>query len=121
MLGQRLQEEHSLTVFPFPQNPFRYNEPTRLLERLLTEVHIVNGKPVRALAHDGDEVLAWMMTNLVTRKNAKDEWMPDKGSSPQKIDLAVAVIMALSECVFSGETGNKTVYERENRGFIEIG
>lgn len=121
MLGQRLQEEHSLTVYPFPQNPLRYNEPTRLLERLLTEVHMVNGQTVRALAHDGDEVLEWMMTNLIVKKNARDQWMPDKGSSQQKVDLAVAVIMALSECVFSEDAGSKTVYEREKRGFIEIG
>lgn len=104
-MGQRLQETHGFTVFPFPQNAFRYNEPTRKLERLLTEVHEVDGKPVRALAHDGDPVLGWMMTNLVVRKNAKDEWMPDKGSSPQKIDIAVAVLMALSECLFKGDNG----------------
>lgn len=98
--GQRLKEVHGLTVFPFSQNAFRYNAPTRLLKSLLTQVHLVDGKPVRALCHDGDPVLAWMMTNLIVVKNAKDEWMPDKGASPQKIDLCVATIMALSECVF---------------------
>lgn len=101
MLGHRLQEVHGLTVFPFTQSAYHYNNVTRLLERLLTEVHMVNGKEVRALCHDGDPVLAWMMTNLIVRKNAKDEWMPDKGASPQKIDLAVAVLMAISECLYS--------------------
>lgn len=102
--GQRLQEVHGLVSFPFSQNAFRYNEPTRTLERLLTERHIVDGQEVRALCHDGDPVLAWMMTNLIIRKNAKDEWMPDKGSSPQKIDIAVAVLMAIAECLFSAGT-----------------
>lgn len=111
MLGQRLQEVHGLKVFPFSQNPFRYNAPTRHLERLLTEVHIVNGNEVRALCHDGDPVLAWMMTNLIVRKNAKDEWMPDKGSSQQKIDIAVSVLMALSECCYSGEGSSVSIYE----------
>lgn len=106
-MGQRLQESHGLTIFPFPQNAFRYNEPTRKLERLLMEVHEVDGKPVRAIAHDGDPVLAWMMTNLVVRVNSRDEWMPDKGSSPQKIDIAVAVLMALSECLFKGDVSNQ--------------
>ncbi len=112
MLGQRLQETHGLNVFPFTQSAYHYNSVTRLLPRLLTEVHIVDGKPVRALGHDGCPVLAWMMTNLVVRKNAKDEWMPDKGSSPQKIDLAVALLMALSECLFSDAIeGTSDYYE----------
>lgn len=103
MFGQRLQEVHGLTVFPFTQSAYHYNSVTRKLAALLTEVHIVNGQPVRALGHDGDPVLAWMMTNLIVRKNAKDEWMPDKGSSPQKIDIAVAVLMAMSECLYKGD------------------
>lgn len=118
VLGQRLQETHGRQVFPFSQNPFRYNEPTRTLERLLTEVHEVDGKPVRALCHDGDPVLAWMMTNLVVRKNAKDEWMPDKGSSPQKIDIAVAVLMALSECMYSAKNPLPTYYETHEVEFV---
>jgi phage terminase large subunit-like protein len=101
MLGQRLQEIHGLPVFKFTQSPYHYNNVTRALVRMLTEVHQVGGKPVRAIGHDGDPVLAWMMTNLIVRKNAKDEWMPDKGSSPQKIDIAVAVLMAMSECLYS--------------------
>ncbi len=101
MFGQCLQEDHHLTVFPFTQSPFHYNNVTRKLVAMLTEVHIVNGQKVRAIGHDGDPVLAWMMTNLIVRKNAKDEWMPDKGASPQKIDIAVAVLMAISECLYS--------------------
>lgn len=108
MLGQRLQEVHGFTVFPFTQSAYHYNSVTRRIVSLLTEVHTVNGRQVRALQHDGDPVLAWMMTNLVVRKNAKDEWMPDKGSSPQKIDIAVAVLMAMSECVFSEFAGINT-------------
>lgn len=100
-MGQRLQEIHGKTVFPFTQAPKFYNEAIRTLERIVREVHIVDGKPVRALCHDGDPVLAWMIGNLIVRKNAKDEWMPDKGSSPQKIDIAVALLMAISECLFS--------------------
>lgn len=119
--GQRLQEVHGLTVFPFSQNAFRYNEPTRTLERLLTEKHTVDGQEVRALCHDGDPVLAWMMTNLIVRKNAKDEWMPDKGASPQKIDIAVSVLMAIAECLFSANDSQSSIYDRESRGFIEIG
>lgn len=117
--GQRLQEIHGLTVFPFTQAACHYNEPTRTLERLLTEVHVVNGERVRALCHDGDPVLAWMMCNLIVRKNSKDEWMPDKGSSPQKIDVAVAVLMGMSECLFSEKStaGTGKFYETHDLEF----
>jgi len=118
MLGQRLQEVRGLTVFPFTQSAYHYNSCTRALEKLLTEVHIVDGKEVRALCHDGDPVLAWMMTNLIVRKNAKDEWMPDKGSSPQKIDIAVAVLMAISECLYSAAVQGGKYYETHDVEFV---
>lgn len=121
MLGQRLQEVHGLKVFPFTQSPYHYNSVTRELRAALTRVHIVDGKKVRAITHDGDPVLAWMMTNLIVRKNSKDEWMPDKGSSPQKIDIAVAVLMAMSECLYSENESQVSIYDSESRGFIEIG
>lgn len=121
MLGQRLQEVHGLAVFPFTQSAYHYNNVTRGLRAALTRTHVVNGRKVRAITHDGDPVLAWMMTNLIVRKNAKDEWMPDKGASPQKIDIAVAVLMAMSECLYSEAESTTSVYDRENRGFIEIG
>lgn len=101
MFGQNMQHVHGLTVFPFTQSAYHYNTVTRLLPKLLTKVHIVDGKEVRALGHDGCPVLAWMMRNLIVVKNAKDEWMPDKGESEQKIDIAVSVLMAISECLYS--------------------
>lgn len=104
--AQRLQEEFGLTIFKFTQSAYHYNEAVRTFLKALTAKHIVNGKEVRGLTHDGDPVLAWMVNNLVIRRDQKDHWMPDKGSSPQKIDLAVALLMALSECIFSD--GNAT-------------
>lgn len=118
--AQRLQEDFQLIVYPFPQNHGKYSEPFRAMMEMMKEVRIVDGKPVRALVHDGDPVMAWMMTNMVCNKNNKDQWMPDKGASTQKIDIAVAVVMAISECLFS-EEGGRSIYCRQKRGFIEIG
>ena len=105
MLGQRLQEVHGLNVFAFTQAHHFYNSIVRELRAALTRTHKVKGQVVRAICHDGDPVLAWMMTNMIVHKNAKDQWMPDKGSSPQKIDIAVAVLMGMSECMYSETTG----------------
>ena len=52
------------------------------------------------VTHDGCPVLAWQASNLVIRRNAKDEWMPDKGQSTHKIDAIVAILMAFSEALY---------------------
>lgn len=101
ILAQRVQEIHGRTIFKFTQSPHFYTGPVGKLEALVNEVHIVNGEPVRALVHDGDPVLAWMMTNLTIHKNYRGQKMPDKSSDANKIDIAVAVLMAISECLFS--------------------
>jgi phage terminase large subunit-like protein len=105
-MGQRLQELHGIAVFPFPQNAFRYNEPTRkLVEKLLHETRTVNGVEVRLFTHDGNPLFAWCANNLMIRRDNRDQWMPDKIGSPFKIDPMVSCIMALSECVFSDVGG----------------
>jgi len=99
-LAMHLQNDHGIVVFPFTQAPCHYNEPIRRFLDLLTKTRQVNGKTVRMLTHNGDPVLAWQATNLVIRRNAKDEWLPDKGNSTDKIDAIVAILMAFSECMF---------------------
>jgi phage terminase large subunit-like protein len=46
--------------------------------------------------HNGDPVLAWMISNVVCHRDAKDNLYPRKENEAQKIDGAVALIMALS-------------------------
>jgi phage terminase large subunit-like protein len=101
VFGQELQERYGLTVFKFTQSHFHYNNVIGVLEALLNEVHIVDGEPVRALCHDGDPVLAWHMANMVIHRNSKGERMPDKSDPTRKIDVAVCVLMAISECLYS--------------------
>jgi phage terminase large subunit-like protein len=48
----------------------------------------------RELEHDGDPVLRWHITNLRWKKNYTGLIMPDKEKSIEKIDGAVAAIMA---------------------------
>lgn len=49
----------------------------------------------REIAHDGDPVLRWHITNLRWIKNHTGLFMPDKEKSIEKIDGAAASIMAL--------------------------
>jgi hypothetical protein len=54
--------------------------------------HVGQRQPV---AHDGDPVLAWMLGNVVGHYDAKENVYPRKERPENKIDGAVALIMAL--------------------------
>ena len=118
ILAQRIQEIHNRTIFKFTQSPHFYTGPVGRLESLVSEVHMVQGKPMRALVHDGDPVLAWMMTNLNIHKNYRGQKMPDKSSDANKIDIAVAVLMAISECLYSAAVQGGKYYETHDVEFV---
>lgn len=62
------------------------SDPMKTLEALVQDGRI---------GHDGNPVLAWMMSNVVAKLDAKDNIFPRKERYEQKIDGAVALIMAL--------------------------
>lgn len=53
----------------------------------------------KRLVHNGDPVLAWMIANVVCHRDAKDNIYPRKERAEDKIDGAVALIMALSRAL----------------------
>lgn len=57
---------------------------------------VVAGK---TLVHNGDPVLAWAIANVVCHRDAKDNIYPNKEKPENKIDPAVALIMAISRAV----------------------
>lgn len=59
----------------------------------------------RRLVHQGDPVLAWMVSNVVCHRDAKDNIYPRKQRIDDKIDGAVALIMAISRAVVAHEAG----------------
>lgn len=69
-------------------------------------------KEIEALArqgrlhHDGDLVLAWMVSNVVCHTDAKDNIYPRKERPENKIDGVVAAIMALGREMTSGAEGD---------------
>ena len=68
------------------------SEPMKQLEAL-----VLQGK----LVHDGNPVLAWMISNVVCHRDVKDNIYPRKERNENKIDGAVALIMALSRSIYS--------------------
>jgi phage terminase large subunit-like protein len=103
-LGQTLLNKHSIPVTWFRQDETWYNPGIRELMRALRRGDV---------AHGGDEVLAWQAGNLIVRRNEKDLWMPDKSHKDRKIDGIVAVLMAMSECLFHAceDDRRRSVYE----------
>lgn len=53
--------------------------------------------------HDGDPVLEWMVSNVVAHVDKKDNIFPNRATEKQKIDGAVALIMAMERALFTPE------------------
>ena len=79
-----------------------FSEPMKQLEAL-----VLDGR----LKHDGCPVMAWMVSNVVCHRDAKDNIYPRKQAPENKIDGVVASIMALA-----GAMGA----EREQQALAEV-
>jgi phage terminase large subunit-like protein len=76
----------------FAQRSYMYSEP---IKDFLSDLK--RGK----ITHNGNPVLHWMATNAIIVKDADDKWRFDKGSSADKIDMVVAILMAYFVCKIS--------------------
>lgn len=97
------------TVIPFGQGLKDMSPPSKELMKLTLE-----GK----LAHTGHPVLHWMMDNIFIRTDPAGNINPDKEKSTEKIDGAVATIMALDRAIRNQNTNTESVYDE--RGLIII-
>ena len=70
-----------------------FNEPMKELGAM-----IVSEK----LKHPGNPVLTWAMSNVVCHTDRKDQIFPNKERPENKIDLAIALIMAMGRGVILG-------------------
>ena len=72
----------------------------------------------KRVAHGGHPVLMWMIDNVFIRKDPAVNIKPDKEKSTEKIDGAVAMIMALDRAIRNGCVTGESVYE--SRGIIHL-
>ena len=84
-LAIRLQTQGA-RVIEFRQTVANFSEPTKQLDALMRSGRIV---------HDGNPVLAWMIGNVVGHYDAKENVYPRKERPENKIDGAIALIMAI--------------------------
>jgi phage terminase large subunit-like protein len=96
------------TVVPFGQGFKDMSPPTKELMKLTLEERI---------AHGGHPVLRWMMDNIFIKTDPAGNVKPDKEKSTEKIDGAVATIMALDRAIRCG-SGNSGDSVYDERGLI---
>jgi len=95
------------TVVPFGQGFKDMSPPTKELMKLTLE---------QKLAHGGHPVLRWMMDNIYIRTDPAGNIKTDKEKSTEKIDGAVATIMALDRAIRCGNVTSESVYD--TRGLL---
>ncbi|MCC8169247.1 MAG: terminase large subunit [Oscillospiraceae bacterium] len=98
-------EGMGFTVVPFGQGFKDMSPPTKELMKLVLE---------KQIAHKGHPILRWMMDNVFVRTDPAGNIKMDKGKSTEKIDGAIATVMALDRAIRNQGVPQKSVYdERE--------
>lgn len=95
------------TVVPFGQGFKDMSPPSKELMKLTLE---------QKLAHGGHPVLRWMMDNIFVRTDPAGNIKPDKEKSTEKIDGAVAAVMALDRAIRNEGNHGGSVYD--DRGIL---
>lgn len=85
-LVTRLQEQDGFTCAAMRQGFQSLSAPTKSLEKLVLS---------KALRHDGHPVLRWCMSNVSVETDPAGNLKPSKKVSTERIDGAVALIMAI--------------------------
>lgn len=100
-------ENMGFTVVPMGQGFASMSPPTKELMKLTLE---------KKLAHGGHPVLRWNMDNIFIRTDPAGNIKADKSKSTEKIDGAIACIIALDRAIRCGNDTSESVYD--NRGLL---
>ena len=98
-------EGMGFTLVQFGQGYKDMSPPTKELMKLTLE---------KKIAHGGHPVLRWMMDNIFIKRDPAGNIKPDKEKSTEKIDGAVALIMALDRAIRCGNDTGASVYDERD-------
>lgn len=102
-------EGMGFTVVPFGQGFKDMSPATKELMKLTLE---------QKLAHGGHPVLRWNMDNIFVRTDPAGNIKADKEKSTEKIDGAIATIMALDRAIRCGNDNGASVYDERGLLFM---
>lgn len=100
-------ENMGFTVVPFGQGFGSMSGPTKELFKLTLE---------QKLAHSGHPVLRWNIDNVTVRTDPAGNIKMDKAKSTEKIDGAIAMVMALDRAIRCGNDMSESIYD--SRGLL---
>lgn len=87
-------------VLEFPQTTLRLSEPMKWVQALIEDGRI---------HHDGNPVMSWCMGNVTAQVDRNDNVFPRKERPQNKIDGAVALIMAVAGAMEEPEVAVPTI------------
>jgi phage terminase large subunit-like protein len=99
LIGHMLEE--GAPMVEYRQTVQTMSEPMKQLEAL-----VLQGK----LVHDGNPMMTWMVSNVVCHRDVKDNIYPRKEREENKIDGAVAAIIALGRSLKASEAIDVTPF-----------
>jgi len=105
-LAQNLMKER-VNMVEFRMTTANLSEPMKTLDALIRQ------KKVR---HNGGKLMRWCMSNVTAKEDQNGNIFPRKNSKKLKIDIAVALIMAIASWIQEKET--KSIYEE--RGILSL-
>ncbi len=100
-------EGMGFNVVPFGQGFASMSPPTKELMKLVLE---------KKIAHGGHPVLRWNMDNIFIKQDPAGNIKMDKAKSTERIDGAVAMVMALDRAIRCGNDTSESVYDE--RGIL---
>lgn len=105
-LAQRLSAQR-IPMVEFRASTQNFSEPTKELDAAMQAGRI---------EHDGNPVLEWCVGNVVGHFDARGNVYPRKAKPEQKIDAAVALIMAMGRCMAAQP--KPSIYETRGINFV---
>lgn len=99
--------EDGIKCVEVPQRVQYLSEPMKMLE-----AYVKSGQ----FHHDDNPVLNWAMSNVVVKPDANENIFPRKERVENKIDPAVAIIIALSRALMGEDTNS--IYEERGVVFL---
>jgi len=94
-VGFNLEEGHGQVLVQFGQGYASMAAPTKALEKMVL---------AHEIAHNGDPVLTWMISNVAIQQDAAGNMKVAKDKSSEKVDGVVALIMGLDRALKNAQT-----------------
>ncbi len=101
-LGANLEEE-GLTVVDIPQQVRYLSDPMKEVAALVD---------AGRFHHDGNPCYVWQMSNVEVKEDRNENIFPRKARATNKIDAAVATIVAMNRALAADPDAGPSVYEK---------